>query len=180
MTLTPTQTKILTAAAARPDRRIDLAQAGLKGGAATKVIQAMMLRGLVEMDPSGEFERATDAGMRAVGVEPGDAKALPRRQAREAEAVDRVVERAEARGRRKAKETTDEPTPPGRPARPGSKLERLIALLHRHEGATIEELMAELEWQRHTIRGALSGNLRKKMGLRVDLIGKGRYRIADA
>ena len=40
-------------------------------------------------------------------------------------------------------------------------------MLRAPEGATIEEIMAATGWLSHTIRGALSGALKKKLGLEV-------------
>jgi hypothetical protein len=40
-------------------------------------------------------------------------------------------------------------------------------MLRAEGGATIEELVAATGWQAHTIRGAMSGALRKKLGLTV-------------
>lgn len=39
--------------------------------------------------------------------------------------------------------------------------------LRRSEGATIEELVATTGWQSHTIRGAVAGTLKKKLGLTI-------------
>lgn len=62
-----------------------------------------------------------------------------------------------------------------------TKLGALIAALRRPEGATIAELMAATGWQGHSVRGAISGNLKKKLKLEVvsDMLdGRGRvYRI---
>ena len=44
---------------------------------------------------------------------------------------------------------------------------RCIELLKREGGATSEELMKETGWQAHSVRGFLSGTLKKKMGLTV-------------
>ena len=44
----------------------------------------------------------------------------------------------------------------------GSKLSQVIALLSRPEGVTLEELMKATQWQKHTVRGAISGALKKK------------------
>ena len=48
---------------------------------------------------------------------------------------------------------------PIRPSAPrgGSKLARVIALLERDHGATIEELIAATGWLAHTTRAALTG-----------------------
>lgn len=70
-----------------------------------------------------------------------------------------------------------------RAKRTGTKQEKLIALLRTREGATVEELAKAFDWQPHTVRGALAGALKKKLGLDVTsekVDGRGRvYRIAD-
>lgn len=50
---------------------------------------------------------------------------------------------------------------------PETKLQRLEAMLRRPEGATIGQLSKALAWQAHSIRGAMSGTLKKKQGLAV-------------
>jgi hypothetical protein len=40
-------------------------------------------------------------------------------------------------------------------------------MLERAEGATIDELATALGWQSHTVRGAIAGALKKKLGLDV-------------
>ena len=68
-------------------------------------------------------------------------------------------------------------------ARPGTKLASLITLLSKDEGATIGDLTEAIGWQAHSVRGAISGTLKKKLGLTVTsepVEGRGRvYRIAD-
>lgn len=49
----------------------------------------------------------------------------------------------------------------------GTKLGALIAALRQPDGATIAELMAATGWQAHSVRGAISGNLKKKLKLEV-------------
>ena len=72
---------------------------------------------------------------------------------------------------------------PGRYARPSSasKQGQLIAQLSAPTGATIGELTALTGWQAHTVRGAISGALRKRLGLQVICAktagGESRYRI---
>jgi predicted ArsR family transcriptional regulator len=48
-----------------------------------------------------------------------------------------------------------------------SKQAQLIAMLQRSEGATIDELSKKLEWQPHTVRGAIAGALKKRLKLKV-------------
>ena len=49
--------------------------------------------------------------------------------------------------------------------RAGTKQAMLIALLQSPEGATMDTIMAATSWQSHTVRGAMSGALGKKLGL---------------
>ena len=48
-----------------------------------------------------------------------------------------------------------------------TKQQRLIAMLKRPDGATIAQMTKAFGWERHTVRGALSGALKKKLGLKV-------------
>ena len=52
--------------------------------------------------------------------------------------------------------------------RPESKQSQLIAMLKRPDGATIDDIVKMLDWQAHTVRGAMSGALKKKFGLKVE------------
>jgi hypothetical protein len=67
------------------------------------------------------------------------------------------------------------------PIRQGTKLARLIDMLRRERGATVAETVAALGWQAHSVRGAISGALKKKRGLTIQSEmhdGRGRiYRI---
>jgi len=49
----------------------------------------------------------------------------------------------------------------------GTKAERVIALLRRPTGATLGEIMAVTAWQSHSVRGFISGQLVKKLRLKV-------------
>ena len=66
----------------------------------------------------------------------------------------------------------------GRVPRVGSKLELLIARLSQVEGASIEELMAITGWQKHSVRGAISGALKTRRQLDVtSTVIEGRRRV---
>src|SRR3954453_10307410 len=60
-----------------------------------------------------------------------------------------------------------EPAASSKEARAGSKRAQVIGLLQRSEGATIDEMAAAIGWQRYTVRGLISGALKKKLGLQV-------------
>jgi hypothetical protein len=56
--------------------------------------------------------------------------------------------------------------------RPGSKQSRLITALQSSTGATIAQLTRLTGWQPHTVRGAISGALRKRLGLKVESVSQ--------
>ena len=66
-------------------------------------------------------------------------------------------------------------------AREGSKKADIIALLQKPKGATLAELTKATGWQKHSVRGFLSGSLGRKMGLTVTSTkaegGERRYSI---
>lgn len=73
------------------------------------------------------------------------------------------------------------------PAEPSyaSKQAYLIAMLRTPSGASIEQMMSFTGWQAHTVRGTISGVLRKKLGLNVTCTpsaesGTRRYRIVES
>ena len=70
-----------------------------------------------------------------------------------------------------------------RKTRENSKQAQMIAMLQRPEGATVVEIAAAFGWQHHTVRGAIAGALRKKLGLGViseKVEGRGRvYRLGS-
>ncbi|HCI52633.1 MAG TPA: hypothetical protein DE312_04850 [Gallionella sp.] len=66
-------------------------------------------------------------------------------------------------------------TPPSRTPAPLSaqsatvtnKQTQIIAMLRLPEGATLTDLMEATGWQAHSVRGVISGALRKRLGLTV-------------
>ena len=68
--------------------------------------------------------------------------------------------------------------------RSGTKQAQMIELLSRDTGASIADLVAATEWLPHTIRGAMAGALKKKLGLTITsekVDGRGRvYRVQAA
>lgn len=75
------------------------------------------------------------------------------------------------------------PAAPAAPCRTRqhTKQAAVIGMLRRPEGATIAQICASTGWLTHTVRGTLSGTLRKKLGLTVisekDSDGARTYRI---
>ena len=63
------------------------------------------------------------------------------------------------------------------PVREGTKAARVIALLREPCGATVKAIMALTGWQSHSVRGFISAQLTKKLGLRVQSFIRGGERV---
>ena len=185
--LSDTQALILSAAAQRPEHIALPLPESLRGGAAAKVVGAMLAKGFLQEvdadlrkgepvwretgDGHGTTLVATAAGLAAISIEPDDANTAP------VGATDAPTEEA-------ATDAPIEPVaaPKARTPREGTKQATLIAMLRAPDGATIEEIMAATGWLGHTVRGAMAGALKKKLGLEVTsekVEGRGRvYRLS--
>jgi len=100
--------------------------------------------------------------------------------------TDASTKKGAAKARKSAKEA--KPAKPAKAAktaaepRADSKKAIILALLQRAKGATMAQIAQATDWQNHSIRGFISGNLTKKMGLAVESTkneaGERTYRIA--
>jgi hypothetical protein len=82
--------------------------------------------------------------------------------------------------KRAAREASQAPCKPQNP-KPASKLGKILALLERPQGAALGELVGATGWRRHSVRGAPSGAVQRRMGHKLvcDKVGAmGRYRMA--
>ncbi|MBP6014334.1 MAG: DUF3489 domain-containing protein [Alphaproteobacteria bacterium] len=73
------------------------------------------------------------------------------------------------------------PQTKARPLAPASKLEMLVELMRAKSGATIDQLTKATGWQKHSVRGAISGALKKNGGFKITserIDGVRVYRIA--
>jgi len=140
--LSPSQSLLLRTAARRADGRV-IPPDTLRGGARVKVLTALLQRGWIE--PADDGHVMTDAGYTALGQQ----RPMP---PDDVQSVDTIG---------------DLQLLEGIPVRSGTKLAALVMALRRPQGATSLELMLSTGWQPHTVRGAISGMLRKKLGLSV-------------
>ena len=66
--------------------------------------------------------------------------------------------------------------------REGTKMAQVAAMLQRKNGATLTEIMSQMGWQRHTVRGFMAGAM-KKAGYAVESFkpegGERTYRISQ-
>jgi hypothetical protein len=191
--LSDTQAIILSAAAQREDRNILPLPGSLRGGAAAKVVGALLSRGLIAETTTDSQTKAdaalnriwrndedgraillhiTDAGLAAIGIEPGGGDSAP-------------MGADEAPSAETPQNTPTEPeaAPKARTPRTGTKQAKLIEMLRADGGATIDEMVTALDWRPHTIRGAMAGALKRKLGLTITsekVEGRGRaYMIAE-
>lgn len=78
---------------------------------------------------------------------------------------------------------TESSAPPAVELKAASKQCQLIEMLRSSSGATIAQMIAATGWQAHTVRGTVSGSLRKRLGLKVVCGAEGDvrvYRIVEA
>jgi len=177
--LTDTQLIVLSTAGQRDDGTVLPLPKSLKhqGGAPSHVLKGLLKKGLLEEQATGDRAAVwregkdgqrftlviTDAGRQAIGgaaeeQSPPTPKSMGPRDSKRSAGRHRKT----SKSKRTAKKTTL-PTS----LRPGTKLALLLDLLQRKGGATIAEVMKATGWQAHSVRGAISGALKKKLGLAI-------------
>ncbi len=166
MTLTDTQSTLLSAASQRDTGSLlPLPEALRPGGGTAKALAALIRNGLAEKRPTDNPAAArrndndgdepvgifiTLAGAAAIGIEPEQLGPQV------VGAVDRSGEVGTGRVK-PAPASAPASAPAGRP----SKSAAVLALLSRDDGATLAELIAATGWLPHTTRAALTGIRRK-------------------
>ena len=167
-----TQSLILSRAATRPGNLALPLPEGLVGAAAKMVVGKMIARGWLEEveanlrrgepmwretgDGHGTTLIATEAGLEAIGIEPLAASAVA------------SVRRAKPKAEQEPVQTPDDSdTLKPVAIRAGTKQAQIIAMLQRPGGATVAEMVEATGWLAHTVRGSISGALKKKLGLPI-------------
>jgi hypothetical protein len=183
--LTDPQRVVLAAAGARDSGLVlPLPRSfGHNRGTHGVILNSLLTRGLLverPVAPGEEVWRETDdfnrytlvitaAGLQAIGIEVTEAD----------NAVVVTTEKPKA-----SAEASEHQNPSSSLPKGGTKLGILIAALRQPDGATVTELTQATNWQAHSVRGAISGNLKKKLKLDVTshlVDGRGRiYRITEA
>ncbi len=165
--LTETQTLILSRASQQDDRIALPLPDRLRGSAANKVIVPLITHGL--LDEVEADIRKCEPTWRKTGDGHGTTLFTT-----DAGLVAIGIE-------------TETPQPDPAQAKPktrtGAKQALLIEMLEAPDGATIAEIAAATNWQPHTVRGTMSGALKKRLGLTITsqkVEGRGRtYKIAS-
>ncbi len=170
--LSDKQLMLLSAASQRQDLLLACPE-NLKGGAARAVVSKLLARGLVEeitaspADPHWRSDedgtlvglRITPAGLEAIGIEPqgtSDADAGGASQgAADLDAGDTL--QADNSEHEAASSEKSAVAPAPRQKREGTKRARVIALLSREMGASLDDLTTATGWLPHTTRAALTG-----------------------
>ncbi|MBM3535118.1 MAG: DUF3489 domain-containing protein [Alphaproteobacteria bacterium] len=175
--LSDSQLVILSTASQRPDGCVFTITLKLKGNAIGNVLKSLLTKGLLEEVPG----RADDTLWRYDDGAPLTLKASPAAyrhlgiDAEATSAIDALPDRDRPSGKRKPAKAAQTAAPVEADAKPrkepsvrkDSKKAQMIAMLRRAKGATVEEIAETLEWQRHTVRGAIAGALKKRLGLEV-------------
>jgi hypothetical protein len=183
--LTDTQVVMLSVAAQRDDRCL-VAPQNLRGGAAQKVAAKLIGAGLAkkitakpgapvwrqdEQTAQSFALKLTAAGVRSVAIEDRSASDDTRDggggRVRVATPGSEIVERAIAEVSAAGARSLSAP-------RGGTKLARVLELLQRDCGATLEELTTATAWLPHTTRAALTGLRKRGCSVTIDRSDKER------
>jgi hypothetical protein len=156
-------------------------------------LRSLLKRELLSERPSLPGERGwmtgEDGTKLSLVISPTGLEAIGMSTADSAQLADAVSTGAKPARSKAVAGKRDAPKPSGKAASPAesseprrkTKLDTLIAALRQRKGATIAELMEATGWQAHSVRGSISGALKKRMGLNVvskTVDGRGRvYRI---
>ena len=155
--LTETQETILSHAHQHTQGKIVCFPEHIKGGARQKVLDGLFNRALITQVGDDWF----------IAAEGYDALGVPRKAPISSEALNKVIEAAEAQQPR---------------TRDNSKQAQVIAMLRRPEGATIAQICEATGWKQHTVRGTFAGAFKKKLGLEITSTkesgGQRLYRIS--
>ena len=158
--MSPKAAQVLQHAALHTEGRLLWFPENLKGGGKANLLGSLNKRDLIACSGPDWFVSA--AGYAALG--------LPRRAPVTLAALEAVIANAQAAT--------------GPTQRTPSKQAQVLALLQRDEGATLQQMCALTNWQAHTVRGALAGAFKKKLGLVItshkDAGGERTYRLAPA
>ena len=102
------------------------------------------------------------------GIQATATAVKPKKKARVAPHGGHVAPR-KGKSARKARPANKAPKGGMKPVTPreGTKTAKVLDLLKRPDGVTLKELTKATGWQAHSVRGFLSGTVRKKMGLPV-------------
>ena len=145
--ISPAQQQILSHAAKYTDGKLIWFPDTIKGGAKKKVIDSLFNRALITTDGAGLI----------IAAEGYDALGLPRRGPVTIAALDAIIDSAKVEPVSKPKTRSQE----------NSKQAQVIAMLKRPEGATIQQICQVTNWQSKTVRGALAGTFKKKLGFAI-------------
>jgi hypothetical protein len=172
--LTDSQLVILSAAAQRDDHAIYPTPKSIKlnKAALATVLKSLLKQQFITERPATVGEETwrdgsngkitlivTDAGLAAIDTPP-----KPRATAKSPKPASKPATPTHSTSSKPAK-APQKQTPAA--VKAGTKLARLIDLLSRKTGATLPEAMALTGWQAHSVRGAISGALKKKLGLTI-------------
>ncbi len=182
--LTDSQMKILLMAAQRDDGSVVL-PSSLRGAAARRVIEPLLRAELLEELPASDWlqaRRSSEDGSFGLRITLGGQQAIPADRGARAS----ISDAGTPPGVGAAEPATCSAkgfTEPPENTQPSRKQTMVVEMLRRSEGATLKEIAIATGWQPHSVRGFLSGTVKKKLGLATKsdkANGERRYSTEEA
>lgn len=202
MKLSDTQLILLSKAAKRDDQAVQL-PANMNAIVAERLVSRLAGAGLIEeIEASGTLPiwrrlddvaftlRMTGAGLKAIGVDGTVDNNGEKKPAGKKSAQSNVSVKSHRSAKKRSSSNISKLKPSKKPKkthetaarRSDTKHDQILNLLRRKQGASLEELQKASGWQAHSVRGFLSGTVKKKLGVKlrssVTKNGERRYMIA--
>jgi len=152
--LTPAQHAILDHAIQYTAGRLDWFPPTINGGARSKVLKGLANRALIS--PNGDDWVVAPDGYMAVGVNPPPAAPETLHQPEASQPMAAEVSSTPAEPIPAKVTRTREP----------SKQAQVLAMLRRHEGATLAQITEATGWQVHSVRGFWQGQSKRNWNSR--------------
>ena len=171
--LSDTQLVLLSNAAKRDDGAIVLSSK-LKGAAEQALellLTGKLIKSVAKAGSLPLWKRGPDQEPLALVITPKGLEAIGIEAAGRGKDAAASATKPKVSSSGKGPQTRSKPSGGAKPgqvaARGNSKIGKVVEMLRKPNGATLKAIMSATGWQAHSVRGAISGAIKKRLGLKV-------------